>query len=245
MKDYVVWHKPDHFPSGEMLQQTAYGLYEDENGKKIFVSRINIGDLEDSNDEKTIAGIEKYVFGEEIKKEIIRQFKERIAKGMNIHDALCGIKDNPADGIYFKGNKVIKVKYIYHKRGAIIFNSKADKEIITTDRSGREHRKAYINGGYACAEFNKSTGKFKRLIPLWEYEKIKDKPVPSDTERIYAGDILCRLMDKTFYVVYKMGVAGLFLRNVSETQGNDISTKGTYGFKLVPDRKTLTELKKK
>lgn len=245
MKDYAVWHKPDHFPSGEMLQQTAYGLAENDDGTRYFISRINIGDLEDSNKDKTVEGINKYVFGEEIKKEIIRQLKERIAAKMSIHEALCGKKDDPSDGIYFKGNKVKKVRYIYHKRGAITFNSKADKEIISKDKSGKEHRKAYINGGYACAEFNKSTGKFIRLIPLWEYEKIKDKPVPADTERIYAGDILCRISDKTFYVVYKMGLAGLSLRNVSETQGNDLTTKGTYGFKLVPDRKTLAELKKK
>jgi len=244
MKDYVVWHKPDHFPSGEMLQQTAYGLYEDENGKKMLVCRVDIAKFDKKSEEKTIKELENYIVGEEIKREIIRQFKERIARDMKISEALCGKADDPKDGIYFKGNKVRKVKAYFHYSGKVSLN-KADKEIITTDRSGRKHRKAYINGGYACAEFNKTTGKFKRLIPLWEYEKIKDKPVPSDTERIYAGDILCRLMDKTFYVVYKMGVAGLFLRNVSETQGNDISTKGTYGFKLVPDRKTLAELKKK
>lgn len=244
MKDYVVWHKPDHFPSGEMLQQTAYGLYEDENGKKMLVCRVDIAKFDKKSEEKTIKELENYIVGEEIKKEIIRQFKERIALGMKISEALCGKANDPKDGIYFKGNKVRKVKAYFHYSGKVSLN-KADKEIITADRSGREHRKAYINGGYACAEFNKTTGKLKRLIPLWEYEKIKDKPVPSDTERIYAGDILCRLMDKTFYVVYKMGVAGLFLRNVSETQGNDISTKGTYGFKLVPDRKTLAELKKK
>lgn len=244
MKDYVVWHKPDHFPSGEMLQQTAYGLHEDENGKKMLVCRVDIAKFDKKSEEKTIKELENYIVGEEIKREIIRQFKERIARDMKISEALCGKADDPKDGIYFKGNKVRKVKTYFHYSSKVALN-KADKEIVTTDRAGRKHRKAYINGGYACAEFNKTTGKFKRLIPLWEYEKIKDKPVPSDTERIYAGDILCRLVDKTFYVVYKMGVAGLFLRNVSETQGNDISTKGTYGFKLVPDRKTLAELKKK
>ena len=250
MKDYAVWHKPDHFPSGEMLQQTAYSLAENDDGTKYFISRINIGSLaypkppKKPNIDDTLKTIEKYVLGEEIKKEIIRQFKERIAAEMNIQEALCGKKDDTSDGIYFKGNKVKKIKYIFHGTGAIKFNSKADKEIISTDKSGRKHHKAYINGGYACAEFNKTTGKFKRLIPLWEYEEIKGEPVPADTERIFAGDILCRISDKTFYVIYKMGIKGLFMRNVSETTGDGITKKNTSGFKLVPDRKTLAQLKK-
>jgi hypothetical protein len=250
MKNYAVWHKPNHFPSGEMLQQTAFGLSEQEDGKKVFLYRVDIAKFDKKTQEKTVAELENYVFGDEIKKTIISQFKDRIRQGLPVKEALCGKADNHEDGIYFNGNKVKKVKSYFHYGSIVSFNANADKEIISTDKSGKEHRKAYINGGYACAEFNKTTGKFKRLIPLWEYEKIKGEPVPADTERIFAGDILCRLSDKTFYVVYKFSARdGLSLRNITETVGNkkdgtDILTKHTSGFKLVPDRKTLAQLKK-
>ncbi len=250
MKDYAVWHKPDHFPSGEMLQQTAYGLNEQDDGKKMLVYRADISKfIKKEGKEKTIKELENYIVGEEIKKEIIYQFKERISAGMNIQEALCGKKDDTSDGIYFKGNKVKKVKTYFHYSSKVALN-KADREIISADKSGREHRKAYINGGYACAEFNKTTGKFRRLIPLWEYEKIKKMPVPADLERVFAGDILCRLSDKTFYVVYKFSARdGLSLRNITETvgskkDGTDIITRHTSDFKLVPNRKTLAQLKK-
>lgn len=245
MKDYAVWHKPDHFPSGEMLQQTAYGLNESEDGKIYFVCRVDISKFDKKSENKTIKELENYVVGEEIKKEIIRQFKERIAVKMTIHDALCGKKDDPSDGIYFKGNKVKKVKAYFHYSSKAIFNKNTDREIISKDKSGGEHRKAYINGGYACAEFNKTTGKLESIIPLWDYERFSKEPISSDLERIYTGDILCRISDRTFYVVYKMGRDnGLFLRNVSETTGNDITTKNIKDFRLVPDRKTLAQLKK-
>lgn len=242
MKDYAVWHKPDHFPSGELFDKTAYSLLADNSGKIKFVRKKTLVSFYKETKEKTIQELEMYIIGENIKKSIIAQFKERIRQGLSVKEALCGKSDNPNDGIYFNGNKVKKVKCIHHENGIPSFKKGIDKEIITTDKSRREHRKAYMNGGYACADFNKKTGKCE-LIPLWKYAQIKDKPISTDIVRIFAGDIL--YINNVFFVVCQFNVdKKLLVRNTTESKGTFKGQSKITGVKLVPDRKTLAQLKK-
>ncbi|HAM42293.1 MAG TPA: hypothetical protein DCP52_00395, partial [Elusimicrobia bacterium] len=109
------------------------------------------------------------------------------AQGMTQEEALCGKKDDPSDGIYYRGNKVKQVKYMYLVgRGIRVFDENADKEIFSTDKVGTQHKKAYQNGGYACMDFDAKTGKKLALIPLWQYQS--KKQVPPGVVRVFIGD---------------------------------------------------------
>ncbi len=199
LTNYVVWHKPDHFPSGRLFDETAYNITEKE-GKERFVKRAPLSGFVKKTAKETRENLEKLLFGDTVKRAILEQFQERVDKGMSTEEALCGKKDDPMDGIYYRGNKVKQVKYMYLVgRGVREFNPEADKKITHKDKNGREHRKGYQNYGYACMDFDTKTGKQVALIPLWKYQQ--QKQIPEGVTRVFIGDILFNKTNKTFYVV--------------------------------------------
>jgi len=239
---YVVWHKPDHFPAGAFFDQTAYNVQKDKDGVERFVKRAPLGSFLKSNEKKTLENLEKLLFTDTIKQVIISQFQARLAQGLTQEEALCGRKDDPKDGIYYRGNKVKKVKYMYLiGRGIRKFDENADKKI--KDNTGRVY-KAYQNGGYACMDFDAKTGKQKNLIPIWKYEQ--NKVVPEGIIRIFIGDMLFDKSNKQFYKVQKFSARdGMYLRPVTETQENNlqISTSSIKDYIAVSTREDIAKIK--
>lgn len=242
LTNYVVWHKPDHFPSGALFDQTAYNILP-KDGEKRFVKRSPLVSFLKANEKKTLENLEKLLFCDAVKNEIITQFKERLAQGMTQEEALCGKKDNPTDGIYYRGNKVKQVKYMYLVgRGIRVFDENADKEIFSTDNVGTQHKKAYQNGGYACMDFDAKTGKRLALIPLWQYQS--NKQVPPGVVRVFIGDMLFNKKDKEFYKIKQFNSHfGVGIVVASEVKGDLAFTSNLKNYSVVSTRQDIAKLK--
>ena len=242
LTNYVVWHKPDHFPSGALFDQTAYNILP-KDGEKRFVKRAPLVSFLKSNEKKTLENLEKLLFCDTVKNEIITQFKERLAQGMTQEEALCGKKDDPSDGIYYRGNKVKQVKYMYLTgRGIRVFDENADKEISSTDKVGVQHKKAYQNGGYACMDFDAKTGKRLALIPLWQYQS--KKQVPPGVVRVFIGDMLFDRENRKFYKIKQFNAGkGVGFLEASEVKGDLAFTSNLKNYSVVSTRQDIAKLK--
>ena len=242
LTNYVVWHKPDHFPSGALFDQTAYNVLP-KDGEKRFVKRAPLVSFLKANEKKTLENLEKLLFCDAVKNEIITQFKERLAQGMTQEEALCGKKDDPSDGIYYRGNKVKQVKYMYLVgRGIRVFDENADKEIFSTDNVGTQHKKAYQNGGDACMDFDAKTGKRLALIPLWQYQS--KKQVPPGVVRVFIGDMLFNKKDKEFYKIKQFNSHfGVGIVVASEVKGDLAFTSNLKDYSVVSTRQDIAKLK--
>lgn len=242
LTNYVVWHKPDHFPSGALFDQTAYKVCEKE-GEKRLVKRAPLASFLKANEKKTLENLEKLLFCDEVKTAIINQFKERLARGLSPEEALCGKKDDPTDGIYYRGNKVKQVKYMYLiGRGVRVFDENADKEIFSVDKVGTRHKKAYQNGGYACMDFDEKTGKKVALIPLWQYQS--KKQVPPGVVRVFIGDMLFDNENKKFYRIKQFNAGkGLGMMEASEALGALAFTSNITNYSVVSTRQDIAKLK--
>lgn len=242
LMDYVVWHKPDHFPSGKLFDDTAYNVRE-KDGAERFVKRAELSSFIKSDAKKTKENLQKLLFADTIKEVVLNQFQERLGRGLSVEEALCGRKDDPQDGIYYRGNKVKKVKYMYLVgRGVREFDSNADKKVVTHDKSGREYHKGYQNYGYACMDFDATTGKRISLIPLWKYQQ--NKQIPAGVIRVFAGDVLFDKANKQFYKVQKFNAChGIYLRPTTEVQPLDIATSNLKNYRVVSSRQDIAKLK--
>lgn len=242
LTNYVVWHKPDHFPSGALFDQTAYHISE-KDGEKRFVKRAPLSSFVKADEKKTLENLEKLLFCDEVKNALIAGFKERLMQGLSIEEALCGRKDDPTDGIYYRGNKVKQVKYMYLVgRGIRVFDPNADKEILSQDTSGFIHKKAYQNGGYACMDFDQKTGKKIDLIPLWQYPA--KKQVPPGVIRVFIGDMLFDKGNKQYYLVKQFNARqGLGLIGDTEVNGALSFTSNIKNYSVVSSRQDIAKLK--
>ena len=240
LMNYVVWHKPDHFPSGKFFDETAYSVQKDKEGKERFVKRAPLSSFIKANEKKTIENLAKLLVTDTIKSVIITEFQKRLAQGMSQEEALCGKKDEPKDGIYYRGNKIKQVKYMYLiGRGIREFDENADKKI--KDKNGREY-KAYQNGGYACMDFDAKTGKRMALIPLWKYEQ--NKQIPEGATRVFIGDMLFDCEGKKFFTIKQFSAqAGLVLQLNTECQSATARTSNLKNFVLVHKREEIAKLK--
>lgn len=242
LTNYVVWHKPDHFPSGALFDQTAYNVLP-KDGEKRLVKRAPLSSFLKANEKKTLENLEKLLFCDAIKNEIITQFKKHLAQGMTQEEALCGKKDDPNSGIYYRGNKVKQVKYMYLVgRGIRVFDENADKEISSPDKVGTPHKKAYQNGGYACMDFDAKTGKKLALIPLWQYQS--KKQVPPGVVRVFIGDMLFDKENKKFYKIKQFNAGkGVGFLEASEAKGDLAFTSNLKNYSVVSTRQDIATLK--
>ena len=247
LENYAVWHKPDHFPSGKLFDETAYNMQE-KDGKERFVKRTPLSSFIKTNASDTKKNLEKLLFGDTVKQVILDQFQKRLDQGMTQEEALCGKKDDPQDGIYYRGNKIKQVKYMYLiGLGIREFDPNADKKIAVKDRGGKCHHKAYQNGGYACMDFDAKTGKRVNLIPLWKYPQ--NAEIPEGITRVFIGDILCDMEDKQFYKVQKLSAAsGLVCVLTTEAPKKDYKEKfkniaTLKKYKVVSTRQDIAKLK--
>ncbi len=240
LTNYVVWHKPDHFPNGKFFDETAYSVQKDEEGKEVLVHRAPLSKFLKTNAEQTIKNLEKLLFADTIKSIIISEFQKRLDQGMTQEEALCGRKDAPKDGIYYRGNKIKQVKYMYLVgKGIREFDENADKKIRNKD--GKEY-KAYQNYGYACMDFDAKTGKRVALIPLWKYEQ--NKQIPEGITRVFIGDILFDKTTQQFYKVHKFAALfGMGVRNVTEINGNVSYISNIKKIRVVSKREDIAKLK--
>ena len=249
LTNYVVWHKPDHFPSGALFDQTAYHVEEEKLGKERFISRAQLSDFLKSNNkllspQKLVEHLKEVLWKKEIRDSIIEQLQKRLDSGMSTEEALCGRKlpnskgqYDPADGIFYRGNKVKKVRYMYQSS----FKEGIDKK-IHYDTVKEERHKAYKNAGYACMDFEKETGKRIAIIPYWKYKK--ENTVPDTVIRIFANDILFNKKNKQFYKVQSFKERdGLILFPVTETIKKEKKSASIKDFCLVRTRQDIKRLR--
>jgi len=209
LTDYVVWHKPDHYPSGKFFDETAYNVKE-KDGEKRFVIRQTLEKVlnKEKNKDKFIKKLEEVIVGEEIKKEVIRQLNERLNRGMSLEEAFIG---NGEKGyLTFRKNRIKKLNVFYKEKYLIKYNEATDKQV--------DNIKYYQNAGYACMDFDKNTGRFIKAIPVWKYST--EKETPSDIVRIFANDIFFDRQTRQFFKVKKFAAAMKYLVGILTTEAN-------------------------
>ena len=243
LTDYVVWHKPDRLPAGKFFDETAYNVQQ-KDGTERFVKRAPLSSFLKGDAQKTKANLDKLLFSDTIKQVILEQFQQRLDQGMTAEEALCGRKNDPQDGIYYRDHKVKQVKYMYLVGGGIRkFDPNADKKITTADQGGKTHQKAYQNYGYACMDFDAKTGKRVALIPIWKYGSCKT--VPEGVTRVFIGDMLFDTVTKQFYRIKQFNAqAGLVLRLTTEVNEADTRTANIKNYKVVSSRQDISKLKR-
>lgn len=242
LTNYVVWHKPDHLPAGKFFDETAYSIQE-KDGAERFVKRAPLGSFLKADAAKTKANLDKLLFGDTVKQVILEQFQQRLDQGMSAEEALCGKKEDPRDGIYYRGNKIKQVKYMYLVGNGIRkFNPNADKKITHTDKGGKTHHKAYQNYGYACMDFDAKTGKRVALIPIWKYHTCQT--VPEGVTRVFIGDTLFDTDDKQFYEVKQLNAnKGIGLLPTTEAKGTLAFVSNLKNYRVVSSRQDIAKLK--
>lgn len=178
LTNYVVWHKPDHFPSGKFFEETAYNIKEVE-GVKRYVKRKELKDIlgEEKDIDKLVNVVCELLACESVKKEIISQLRQ-----------------GKLDNFVFRGNKINKVKVFFKRKGFYKFNPNADKPI-----GGFKYYMNNPQGGYACMDFDKESGKLICGVPLWKYDS--NEPVKEGTVRFFIDDMVFDKEEKSFYVV--------------------------------------------
>lgn len=243
LTDYVVWHKPDRLPAGKFFDETAYNVQQ-KDGAERFVKRAPLSSFLKSDAQKTKANLDKLLFSGTIKQVILEQFQQRLDQGMTAEEALCGRKNDPQDGIYYRGHKVKQVKYMYLTgRGIREFDPNADKKITTADQGGKTHQKAYQNYGYACMDFDAKTGKRVALIPIWKYGSCK--AVPEGVIRVFIGDTLFDTITKQFYRIKQFSARdGILLLSTTETTGKTFVISKLKNYKVVSSRQDISKLKR-
>lgn len=247
LTDYVVWHKPDHLPSGKFFDQTAYNIHEEKGEKEgRFLVRASLEKFLKSNNKlrtpkELLSYLREVLYGDTLKQSILEQLEKRLAQGMTTKDALCGMSEN--DGIFYHGNKVKKVRYMYKEKYFVVFSDGKDVKVIHQDSGGVKHKKFYQNAGFACADFDIKTGKLVNTIPIWQYSK--NKQMPRGIVRIFIDDILFNKKDKKFYVVKQFNaISGIKFLSTTEHQGNLKSKNDISNFILVKNRQDITKIKK-
>jgi CRISPR-associated endonuclease Csn1 len=230
LKGYIVWHKPDRFPSGKFFDETAYNIVDDKEDPSIkrFAIRQTLEKIlgKEQDREKFIDKLNEVVVGERMKLSVVEQLRKRLRDGLSLKDAFLGKDGDYKDGLYFNGNKIKAIKVLYKERGLMKLNEMDGT--INTIRNGRPRNKYYQNAGYACMDFDEKT--FERIdtLSIWKYHKeYADKPLPKEIKkkyegksippeiaskfkgksvpkgiiRIFAGDIVYETKEKEFYLV--------------------------------------------
>ncbi len=92
-------------------------------------------------------------------------------------------------------------------------------------------------------EFDKQTGKYIQLIPIWQFQSVSLK---NEVIRLFKQDILFNQRNKLFYKVQMFKSSGrLFLRPVTEVHNKrDISTGTLENYILVSSREDVAKLRK-
>ncbi|MCL2484612.1 MAG: type II CRISPR RNA-guided endonuclease Cas9 [Endomicrobia bacterium] len=202
LTNFVVWHKPDHFPSGAFFKDFAYDavkiLKGDENER--FVKKYFLSDIlgKETNLDKLIKKLNVFVEGNTLKQEIIKQLQERTRKGLSLKDAFLGENEN--DGIFYRGHKVKKLRGIYQES---YYKEERDKKITLVNKKGQKiGNKYYMNDGFACMDFDAENRKRINIIPIATYYRdYFNKPIPNNIIRIFIGDILFDKKNNNFYKV--------------------------------------------
>ena len=242
LSDYVVWHKPDHFPSGAFFEQTAYNIIEKE-GKIRFTIRQSLEKLlgKEASKDALIKKINLMVVGNTIKQSLIDQIEQNIAKGLSLKEAVLGGPNG--GGIYFHNNKVKSIKVMYKEKSLIEFDPDIDKAIITPTLENKPRHKYYQNAGYACMTFDEKTGKRTDIVPMWKYNDSLSKQ--ANTICVFAKDILFNKNDKQFYKVKNfIKRDGLVLVKVSEGEkGETKTTSSIKDFIVIRSRADLAKVK--
>ncbi len=195
LMNYTVWHKPDHYPAGNLFKELAYNMKEIE-GKKRLIIRKDVETLLKDKDKK-VEWFNKSIYSKTMKK------------------LLAEAKKNKQTEVYFRGKKVKNVLVI----SANSYRENLDKkiEIANKNNPDKPHVKYYQNEGYACCDFDKKNGRRINVIPQHVYEQIKNQPIPDNVIRVYANDIIYDKKTKQFYVVKIFKERdGMFMREVTD-----------------------------
>ncbi len=223
LTNYVVWHKPDHYPSGKFFEETAYNIKEVE-GVKRYVKRKELKDIlgEEKDADKLINTVCELLACESVKKEIVSQLRE-----------------GKIDNFVFRGNKINKVKVFFKRKGFYKFNPNADKSIGDF--------KYYMNnpqGGYACMDFDKNSGKLIGGVPLWKYDS--NDPVKDNTVRFFIDDMVFDKETKSFCIVSNFQVVNGWMGIVpaSEAVKKAKSVRNIKNILLCKSRQDIAKIKK-
>ena len=222
-KDYVVWHKPDHYPSGKFFEETAYNIKEVD-GAKRYVKRRSLKELfgEEKDADKLIKEASEIIACDEVKKEIIKQLKE-----------------GKREDFLFRGNKINKVKCFFKRSGFYKFNPNADKSI-----GGYKYYMNNPQGGYACMDFDKDSGNLIGGIPLWRYDS--KEPVKDNIVRFFIDDTVFDKETKSFYVVSNFQVVKgwMGITPTSEAVKKAKSVRNIKNIILCKTRQDIAKIKK-
>jgi CRISPR-associated endonuclease Csn1 len=236
LTNYIVWHKPDRLPSGKFFDETAYNIVEKDGVKRIAVRQTLEKIIDKVKDKDSlIKKLNLVIVGDEIKKRVLMQFNDNIAKGFSFEESFLGT--NGAEPLSYRGDKIKQLKVMYKQKGLMKFNDGVDAYI--------GDQKVYQNYGYACMDFDKQTGELLQSIPLWKYQN-NNHNLTKNIVRLFIDDIVYDKDTKEFYKVKKFNSTQgrLICTLASESNGNEKGFSNTKNIILIKDRQDLAKIKK-
>ena len=195
---FVVWQKPDRYGSGGFFQETLYALKEN----NLLVVREPVTKLLKADYEKTLENIEKRIYDNDIKQNMLQQLKEKQAQEIPVKDAI--------QQIYYpktSKNLVKRVKAIYYKKYPMTYNSEQDYYNPQT-------KSVQLSDGYACAVIGE-----KQKIQLVTKLHYKKNPKKYHENGLFKGDIVFNTKNQKFYEICSFNSQkGIFYKLANETQ---------------------------
>ena len=197
VRDCSPRHKPDRWLGGNMFQDTAKAIKE-ENGKQFYVYRKDLSALKKGDIEKIVS--------ETIRKEIEKEIKKRLEQGMTLEEALKKpIKDpewnTPIRRVFLRGNEAKDAVKVEHG-----------------DRQSDLHKHLEPEG-YAYLEFDsKQADSTPTLVRLHEAIKQGKQSTREDIVRFYKNDTVRDDKNGKCYIIkqFKEGRPSVFLCPITE-----------------------------
>lgn len=212
VRDCLITHKPDRYPSGALFQDTAYAVRRIDGEESMsLVSRKALADLlVEKSVEATRKQIET-IASPDVRALVMAEFDRRIACGQSPKEALAKPIEYPAYGTAIRRVRTIRSDVSGDSARLVSF----------TSRHG-EHSKALLPDGNAYLELVENNDRTAaRVVSLAEAATRRYEPVPRHVRRFCKGDTVTDRKDGARLVVKQIKAVGggkLILAPVFETR---------------------------
>ena len=207
VRDCSPCHKPDRWLGGNMFQDTAKAVKE-ENGKQFYVYRKNLSTLKKGDIEKIVS--------ETTRKEIEKEIKKRLEQGKTLEEALKEPINNPPWGTPIR---------------RVLLRGNEAKDAVKVEHGDRQSdlHKHLEPSGYAYLEFDtKQADSTPTLVRLHEAIKQGKQSAREGIVRFYKNDTVRDTKDNKCYIIKKFAERGptVYLCPITEAVADIGKVKG-------------------
>ncbi|MDW8469939.1 MAG: hypothetical protein RML56_14210 [Burkholderiales bacterium] len=199
VRNAVIRHKPDRWPSGAFFQDYAYAKVLTEAGKTRLARRIPVADLADSTAERTRRNICDIV-SPATREIVLEAFETRLAAGKSVKEALAEPIPDPRFGS--RGGSIKRVR-VYLRSGRGYADGDSAVAIRHESRQGNLC-KHLISDGYAYVAIRTENGKIVSAESVSLYAAASGRMPREGELTFYRGDTLLDPKSGRHYLIHQI-----------------------------------------